>query len=110
MTEFIEEVNDGNFEQVVLQSKRPVDSGPSGADRAARSRQQLNLWPSSMRGRQVVRVNVADSRSVAQCYRIQVIPTLILFQNSEEKDRMIGVAIKEAIARTIDAHMGAASN
>ena len=110
MTEFIEEVNDGNFEQVVLQSKRPVDSGPSGADRAARSRQQLNLWPSSMRGRQVVRVNVADSRSVAQCYRIQVIPTLILFQNSEEKDRMIGVAIKEAIARTIDAHMDAASN
>jgi len=63
-----------------------------------------------MRGRQVVRVNVADSRSVAQCYRIQVIPTLILFQNSEEKDRMIGVAIKEAIARTIDAHMDAASN
>ena len=85
MTEFIEEVNDGNFEQVVLQSKRPVDSGPSGADRAARSRQQLSLWPSSMRGRQVVRVNVADSRSVAQCYRIQVIPTLILFQNGEER-------------------------
>ena len=24
MTEFIEGVNDGNFEQVVLQSKRPV--------------------------------------------------------------------------------------
>jgi thioredoxin 1 len=24
MTEFIEEVNDGNFEQVVLESKRPV--------------------------------------------------------------------------------------
>lgn len=37
-------------------------------------------------------------------------PTLILFQNGEEKDRMIGVAIKEAVARTIDAHMGAASN
>jgi hypothetical protein len=26
------------------------------------------------------------------------------------KDRMIRVAIKEAIARTIDAHMGASSN
>ena len=24
MTEFIEEVNDGNFEQVVVESKRPV--------------------------------------------------------------------------------------
>jgi len=57
-----------------------------------------------MRGRQVVRVNVDDNRSVVQCYRIQVIPTLILFQNGEDKDRMIGVAIKEAIARTIDAH------
>jgi len=63
-----------------------------------------------MRGRQVVRVNVDDNRSVVQWYCIQVIPTLILFQNSEEKDRMIGVAIKEAIARTIDAHMDAASN
>ena len=57
-----------------------------------------------------MRVNGDDNRSVVQCYRIQVIPTLILFQNGEDKDRMIGVAIKEAIARTIDAHMGAASN
>jgi len=59
---------------------------------------------------QVVKLNVDDNPSAVQRYRIQAIPTLVLFQNGEEKDRMIGVTTKEAIARTIDAHLGAASN
>jgi len=34
MTEFIEEVNDGNFEQVVLQSERPVLANDAHMDAA----------------------------------------------------------------------------
>ena len=43
-------------------------------------------------------------------YRIQAIPTLILFQAGEERDRIIGAASKDAIARAIEARIGAALN
>ena len=58
----------------------------------------------------VVKLNVDDHPSVVPRYRIQAIPTLILFQNGEEKDRIIGAASKDAIARAIEARMGAVLN
>jgi len=59
---------------------------------------------------QVVKLNVDDNPSIALRYCVQAIPTLILFRDGEERDRLIGARSKEAIARTIDAQMGAASN
>jgi thioredoxin-like negative regulator of GroEL len=35
------------------------------------------------------------------------IPTLILFQDGEEKERMIGVSKREAIERLMDTHVNA---
>lgn len=59
---------------------------------------------------QVVKLNVDDNASIALRYCVQAIPTLILFRDGEERDRLIGARSKEAIARTIDAQMGVASN
>lgn len=36
-----------------------------------------------------------------------VIATLILFQDGKEKERLIGVSQREAIARVIDMHVSA---
>ncbi|MBI2209332.1 MAG: thioredoxin [Deltaproteobacteria bacterium] len=58
----------------------------------------------------VAKLNVDDNPSVVQRYRIQGIPTLILFQGGEEKERIIGVASKEAILRMIDEHATGASS
>jgi len=113
MSEYIEEVNDGNFEQLVLQSNRPVlvDFWAQWCGPCRMLAPIVESLAEQYAGAaQVVKLNVDDNPSAVQRYRIQAIPTLVLFQNGEEKDRMIGVTTKEAIARTIDAHLGAASN
>jgi len=113
MSEYIEEVNDGNFEQLVLQSNRPVlvDFWAQWCGPCRMLAPIVESLAKQYAGNaQVVKLNVDDNPSAGQRYRIQAIPTLVLFQNGEEKDRMIGVTTKEAIARTIDVHLGAASN
>jgi len=52
-------------------------------------------------------LNVDDSPAVAQRYGIQGIPTLILFQDGEERDRIIGAVSKGTIARAIEARVAA---
>jgi len=113
MSEYIEEVDDGNFEQLVLQSNRPVlvDFWAQWCGPCRMLAPIVESLAKQYAGNaQVVKLNVDDNPSAVQRYRIQAIPTLVLFQNGEEKDRMIGVTTKEAIARTIDVHLGAASN
>jgi thioredoxin 1 len=58
----------------------------------------------------VVRLNVDENPTVAQRYSIRGIPTLILFQEGEEKERIVGVVSREMVARTIEAHIDADLN
>jgi thioredoxin 1 len=50
----------------------------------------------------MVKLNVDDNPAIVQRYLVQAIPTLILFRDGEEKERMIGVSKKEAIVRAMD--------
>ena len=113
MSEYVKELSESNFEQVVLQSEKPVLvdfwaewCGPCRA-LAPIVEAIAEQYAGAAR---VVKLNVDDHPSVVPRYRIQAIPTLILFQNGEEKDRIIGAASKDAIARAIEARMGAVLN
>jgi thioredoxin len=53
---------------------------------------------------------VDDSPAVAQRYGIKGIPTLIIFQDGVEKERILGVASQEKISPAIDRYIRAALN
>jgi thioredoxin 1 len=113
MSKYVEEVNERDFDQVVLKSKTPVLAdfwaewcGPCRTLAPiveALAEQYADVA-------RIVKLNVDDSPAVAQRYGIQGIPTLILFQDGVEKERIVGVASQEKIARSIDRYIRTALN
>jgi thioredoxin 1 len=113
MSESVKEVNEGSFEQIVLQSEKPVLVDfwaqwcrPCG-ELAPIVEAVAEQYAKSTR---VVKLNVHENPTVAQRYSIRGIPTLILFQEGEEKERIVGVVSREKVARTIEAHTDADLN
>ena len=49
----------------------------------------------------IAKVNVDESAAVAEEYRIQSIPTLILFKNGEEVQRLVGVQSEDVLLSAI---------
>ena len=104
MNEYVKEVNERDWDQVVLKSKMPalVDfwaewCGPCRA-LAPIVEAVAEQYAGAAR---VFKLNVDDSPAVAHRYGIQGIPTLILFRDGDEKERIVGVASQEKISRTI---------
>ena len=113
MSEYVSEVNERDFDQVVLKSKTPVLvdfwaewCGPCHT-LAPIVEAIAEQYGDAAR---VFKLNVDDSPAVAQRYGIQGIPTLILFQDGEERDRIIGAVSKGTIARAIEARVAAVPN
>ena len=113
MSEYIKELNEGNFAQVVLESETPVLvdfwaewCGP------CRTLAPIVEAIAEQYGdaARVFKLNVDDSPAVAQRYGIHGIPTLILFQAGVEKERILGVVSQEKIACTIDRYISTALN
>lgn len=113
MSEYVREVNERDFDQVVVKSKTPVLVNfwaewcepcrtLAPIVEAVAEQYGNTAW--------VFKLNVDDSPAVAQRYGIQGIPTLILFQDGVEKERIFGVASQEKISRTIDRYIRAALN
>ena len=110
MNSFIEEVNEGNFVKAVLGSKQPVLvdfwaqwCGPCRA-LAPTIEGLAEQYAGTAR---VAKLNVDDSPALAERYRVMAIPTLILFRDGEEKERMIGVSKREAIESLLEMHVSA---
>lgn len=54
----------------------------------------------------VVKVNVDQNQDLAQKYGIRGIPTLIIFKDGEEADRIVGVQPKNTITQKLDKAVG----
>lgn len=112
MSEKVLEVNDQNFEQDVLASDQPVlvDFWAVWCAPCRMLSPTIDAVAEAYQGTaKVAKVNVDDSPSTAQRYGIKGIPTLILFKNGTEQERVVGSTSKDAISRLIDKHLSAAA-
>jgi thioredoxin 1 len=113
MSEYVREVNENDFDQIVLKSKTPV-LVDFWAEWCAPCRVLAPTVEAIAEQygdtTRVFKLNVDNSPAVAQRYGVQGIPTLIIFQNGTEKERIVGVASQEKISRTIDRYIRAALN
>lgn len=107
MSERVKEITDNSFESEVLQSDKPVLvdfwaewCGPCRmlAPTIEAVAEQYSASAS------VVKLNVDDNPVSAANYGIKGIPTMILFNEGKEVERLVGVAGKESIGRLIEKH------
>src|ERR1043166_9630841 len=108
MSEHVQNVNDSSFEQDVLGAQQPVlvDFWAEWCAPCRMIAPTVEAVAEKYAGRaRVVKVNVDDNPNVSQKYGIKGIPTLILFRNGKEEERIVGATSKEAISRLFDKHL-----
>jgi len=107
MSELVKEITDSSFEKDVLQFKQPVlvdfwapwcnpcrKLGPVVEKVAAQHKDVAR----------VVKLNVDDNVSISQRYGIKGIPTLILFRNGKEAERLVGATSEKTVSGLIERH------
>ena len=108
MSEHVKDVSDSNFESDVLGSDKPVlvDFWAPWCAPCRMLAPTVEKVAEQYGSRaSVVKLNVDDNPQVSQRYGIKGIPTLILFKNGKEEERVVGATSKEAISRMIDKHV-----
>jgi thioredoxin 1 len=101
----VSEVNDSNFETEVLRSPVPVlvDFFGEHCGPCRMLKPVLIALAESMGDKvRIVTVDVAANERLVNDYRISAVPTLIVFDQGQERDRMVGLKdmhyLKEALA------------
>jgi thioredoxin 1 len=113
MSEQIRNVSADSFESEVLQSEKAV-LVDFWAEWCGPCRMMLPVVESRAAeyesSASVVKLNVDENPSVAQRYGVRGIPTLILFKDGEEVERVVGASTKDSLARLIDKHASVAAS
>jgi thioredoxin 1 len=112
MSEKVRTLSDSSFEKEVLQSERPVlvDFWAEWCAPCRMLAPTVEAVGEQYAGSvDVVKLNVDDNPSTAQRYGIKGIPTLILFREGKEVERIVGATSKETISRIIEKYLSLAS-
>ena len=105
MSDRLKQLTDNDLEDSIVQSTEPllVDfwaewCGPCRA--LAPSLEELGEEFASRAG--IAKLNVDENPEAAARYGVRAIPTMILFKDGEEKERLVGAQPKQSIAALLD--------
>ncbi|HLM01349.1 MAG TPA: thioredoxin [Pyrinomonadaceae bacterium] len=108
MGNFAKQATDTNFETDVLSSDKPVlvDFWAEWCGPCRMIAPSVEAIAADYEGKaSVYKMNVDENMNVPQRYGIRGIPTLIVFKNGEEKERIVGAVSREAIANVIEKYV-----
>jgi thioredoxin 1 len=108
MSEFVKQVSDQSFEAEVLQADKPVlvDFWAEWCGPCRMLGPTIDKLAQEYDGQlKVVKLNVDDSAATSNRFGIKSIPTLIVFKDGSEQDRLIGNQPREAIAQVLARHI-----
>ncbi len=99
----IQEVTDTTFDAAVLQSqgKVLVDFWAPWCGPCRLQTPILEKLASNGINAKIVKCNTDDNPGIARKFGISAIPTLIVFENGKEIDRMVGVQPEEVLKRRL---------
>jgi thioredoxin 1 len=112
MSELIAKINDANFEREVLESEKPVlvDFMADWCPPCRLLAPTLQAVAEEVAGSaRIVKVDVDENSESTQRYGVKGMPTLILFKNGREEERIVGAVSKEVISRMFAKHLSEVS-
>ena len=105
MSDFIREVNETNFKDVVLQSDIPVlvDCLAPWCMPCRAQQPILEKVADELQGKALVTsLNIEENRDTAYRLNIHSIPTLVIFQGGEETRRFIGLQKADSLTKALE--------
>ena len=105
MSEFTIDVNDENFESVVMNSDKPVlvDFWAEWCGPCKMLTPTINALAEEYKDTSsVVKINVDDSPTIAAKYGIRSIPSILLFNNGDVVEQRVGAVSKDELAGMLD--------
>ena len=102
------EITDANFQEVVLNSDRPVlvDFWATWCGPCRTVGPIVDELATELEGRAVVgKVNVDSNSDTPLTYEIRSIPTLLIFKNGEIVDKLVGAVPKSQLLEKLEAQM-----
>jgi thioredoxin 1 len=102
------EFSEGNFEEEVLKSDKPVlvDFWATWCAPCRMMAPAVDAIAEAYAGRvKVGKLNVDENFTVTGRYNIRGIPTLLLFKDGQIQEQIVGATSKEAISKLLDKHL-----
>lgn len=99
------EVNDNNFDEVVLKSDKPVlvDFSAAWCGPCKRLDPIIKQIAEEYDGKAVVcHLDVDNAQQVARKYQIMSVPTCLFFKKGEAKEVSVGLVPKEILTQKLD--------